>query len=95
MKRMELLESNQQRLNVKTSKKHDENNRCLDVLLSQIESERRLDTVASERSRAALAIGNSPSERGDSSVGGNYRATLSPVTPVPFTTGRDLGEPEA
>ncbi|KAM3281555.1 hypothetical protein P3S67_028577 [Capsicum chacoense] len=83
-KRMEMIEANQQRMNAENLKKQDDNSRRLDVLLSHMESEKRLDAVTSGRSRVALVYGNSPSERGDSSV----RPVSSPVTPISFMANR-------
>ncbi|KAM3235489.1 hypothetical protein P3L10_015526 [Capsicum annuum] len=81
---MEMIEANQQRMNAENLKKQDDNSRRLDVLLSHMESEKRLDAVTWGRSRVALVYGNSPMERGDSSV----RPVSSPVTPISFMANR-------
>ncbi|XP_047251362.1 uncharacterized protein LOC107870760 [Capsicum annuum] len=85
---MEMLEAKQQRMNVENLKKQDDNTRRLDILLSHMKSEKRLDAITWGRSRAALVYGNSPSERGDSSVSGNFRPVSSLVTPIFFMANR-------
>ncbi|KAF3648796.1 hypothetical protein FXO37_19278 [Capsicum annuum] len=90
-KRMEMIEANQQRMNAENLKKQDDNSRRLDVLLSHMESEKRLDAVTWGRSRVALVYGNSPMERGDSSV----RPVSSPVTPISFMANRGMTLPPA
>lgn len=90
---MEMLEAKQQRMNVENLKKQDDNTRRLDILLSHMKSEKRLDAITWGRSRAALVYGNSPSERGDSSVSGNFRPVSSLVTPIFFMANRGMTLP--
>ncbi|OIS98407.1 hypothetical protein A4A49_60943 [Nicotiana attenuata] len=87
---MEMLEQNQARLHPEATQRQVENNRILDTLLGRLEIEQRSESMASGRSVAALAMGDSTIERGEASVTGMRRPSLSPVTPNISQTGRNL-----
>ncbi|XP_059305578.1 ribonuclease II, chloroplastic/mitochondrial isoform X3 [Lycium ferocissimum] len=81
-KQREQLELNQARFNSKASQRHEESNRPSEALIGQMEGAPQLEATVSGCSVAALALGGSSVERGESSINKLPRPGLSPQTPV-------------
>lgn len=85
-----MLEQNQVHLHAEATQRQVENNRRLDTLLGRLEIEQRSESMALGRSVAALSMGDSTIERGEASVTGMHRPSLSPMRPNFSQTGRNL-----
>lgn len=80
-KRIAQMEELQARLDAEAARREEESNRKIELLLSQLESERRAESSVNTSAHALLLQGGSSSEMRESYVGCNLHSSDSSFTP--------------